>query len=58
MKTHARMILEAAERSGLLRDVAQFIWFTQQLKEAAPASCVLCLLRDDLTEVFEEAWAA
>lgn len=45
------LIVEAARRSGLLKEVANLIWFAEQ--QAAPTWCPICILLDELTDAFD-----
>lgn len=47
------LIVEAAERSGLLKEVANLIWFANQ--HGSPGGlCPICALVDELTEAFDQ----
>ena len=46
------LIIEAAERSGLLKEVAYLIWFAKQYGTAP--RCPICELVDELTEAFDD----
>ena len=53
------LILAAAERSGLLKEVAEFLhWHEKRDRFAegdrASATCLACYLLDDLTEAFDD----
>ena len=45
------LILEAAKRSGLLREVAELVWFAD--RHGTAEWCPMCILIDELTDAFD-----
>ena len=45
------LIIAAAEKSGLLEEVAELLWFAE--KHSPPMDCVVCELLRQLTEAFD-----
>lgn len=51
------LIIEAAEKSGLLEEVAGMLWWVSKLERSYRShygTCPACFLLDDLTEAFED----
>ena len=46
------LIVKAAEKSGLLQEIAEFLWFTSRLKTGG--RCLACELVDELAEAFDD----
>ena len=46
------LIIEAATRSGLLKEVATLVWFAD--RHGSPGLCPVCVLVDELVEAFDE----
>ena len=48
-----QLVIKAAEQSGLLQEVAEFLWFTSRLK-MDDGRCLACELVDELAEAFDD----
>jgi hypothetical protein len=47
------LIIKAAEKSGLLREVAELLWFANKHRHPS-GRCAVCELLDQLTEAFDD----
>jgi hypothetical protein len=48
------LIIEAAEKSGLLKSVAELLWFANEHPSAPGGDCVVCELLHRLTEDLDD----
>jgi hypothetical protein len=51
---NAKELIEAAERSGILREVAELLWFANKHGWGPGGACAACELLDRLTDAFDE----